>query len=321
MKTEKKFLALVFLAAGILFSQNNFAWAQDDAHGFSITPFFQEINVSKDQNKAPFSVEVKNNTAASMVFRVSVLDFGALDETGGVAFLGQSDNLKYGLASWISLQNDTLVINPGETQILKGDVENKDSLSPGGHYGAIFLKIEDNEKATDEKQSIALDPSFASLLFVRKTGGEIFGLDLKNKDYSRSIFILPDFVGLRFQNPGNVHVTPRGVVGITDPLGRTIQKGIINEQSGLVLPETFRLFTIKMLNLTKAFIPGRYALAVSYRYDGRDDFTLDNNSFIFIPPIFILSILVLIVFGIFIYFYKKEKFNLFKNGYFKKRKE
>ena len=307
MKTKNKFLLFIFLVVGILFLRNNYALAQNDAHGFSITPFFQEINISKDQNEVPFSIEVRNNTDTAIVLRVSVLDFGTLDESGGVAFLGQSDNLKYGLASWISLQNDTLVINPGETQNLKGNIENKDSLSPGGHYGAIYFKTEDNEKITDEKQNIAFDSSFASLLFVRKIGGEIFELNLNSKEYDSSVFNMPNSVKLRFQNSGNVHIAPRGIVEIADPFGRIVQKGIINEQSGIVLPETFRLFTIKMMDLTEAFVPGRYKLSIEYRYDGKDDFTKDISSFFFVPPIFILSILVLTAIGIAAYFRKKRK--------------
>ena len=102
--------------------------AQEDKKGFSIAPFFQEVTLENSQEKAKFNLEVSNMTDAPAVFFLSALDFGALDESGGVAFLGATNDLekKYGLASWISLEKDTLAINPGEKQIVPVTIENKE---------------------------------------------------------------------------------------------------------------------------------------------------------------------------------------------------
>jgi len=296
MRYEKKFYIFWVLFFSLtLFAPHNSTQAQEKQPGFSISPFFQEINVQKDQASAPFSIEVKNTTDNPAVFRVSVLDFGTLDESGGVAFLGSADNLKYSLASWISLSSDALVLKPGETQAIKGTIENRESLSPGGHYGAIFFKIEDaDNNVTDNKQSpVTFDPSFASLLFVRKVGGETYGLNLNNKDFAKSIFTLPGWIKLRFQNTGNVHVIPRGTVEISDPWGRQVLKSIINNESSIILPETFRVFPGTFRQIVPVFVPGRYTLIVNYRYDGKNDFVSERVNFFLIPPIFMLVLIVL----------------------------
>lgn len=276
---------------------SNPARAQDASPGFSINPFFQNISIQTGQERMPFSVKIKNTTSSSAVFRVTVLDFGTLDESGGVAFLGSSDNLKYGLASWVSLPNDTLVLASGEEQIVNGTIENKESLSPGGHYGAVFFKIEDNSGnvADDKKDKIAFNPSLASLLFVRKTGGEIYSFNLNSFDFAKNIFSLPDQIKLRFRNTGNVHIIPRGTAEIIDPLGRQISKSIINGESGMILPETFRVFPAKFMSLAPVFIPGRYTMLIAYRYDGKEDFASERSSFFLIPPMFILSLILLVV--------------------------
>ncbi|MDR3583242.1 MAG: hypothetical protein P4L62_02700 [Candidatus Pacebacteria bacterium] len=272
------------------------ARAQAAPSGFSITPFYQSIDLKKDQASAPFTINVKNTTAAPAVFRVSVLDFGTLDESGGVAFLGASDNLKYGLASWVNLSNDTLVLAPGEERQVDGTIENRESLSPGGHYGAVFFKIDDNGGNTADSQSdsIAFDPSLASLLFVRKTGGETYGLNLDSFEASKNIFTLPDQIRLRFQNTGNVHVVPRGTVEIFDPTGRMVAKSIINSESGIILPETFRLFPSKFMPISFAYLPGRYTMAIDYRYDGQDNFTTRKTIFFFVPLNFV-GLVVLVI--------------------------
>lgn len=309
MKKVSFYFCLLFFSL-LFFRQINPAEAQDAQPGFSINPFYQSIDIQRDQQSVPFSVKLKNTTSVPAVFRVTILDFGTLDESGGVAFLGASDNLKYGLASWVKLPNDTLVLAPGEEQTVSGTIENRESLSPGGHYGAVFFKIEDNSgnMADGQKDAIAFNPSMASLLFVRKIGGEIYALNLDSFDFARNIFIQPDKLSLRFQNPGNVHIVPRGTAEVFDPLGRLIAKSIVNSDSGIILPETFRMFSAKFMSIAPAFIPGRYTMLINYRYDGKADFAPEHKSFFFIPPYFILAVLFLIGIVIFgRYYYSREK--------------
>ncbi|MCX6761280.1 MAG: hypothetical protein NTY33_00325 [Candidatus Moranbacteria bacterium] len=310
MKKASFYFCLLFFLSLAFLSQRNSARAQDAQPGFLIDPFFQSVDVQKGQTSAQFSVKVKNTTISPAVFRVSVLDFGTLNESGGVAFLGASDNLKYGLASWVSLPNDTLVLAPGEEQTIRGTIENRESLAPGGHYGAVFLKVEDNNENVNDnnkKEIVAFDPSLASLLFVRKIGGEIYGLNLKSFDFAKSFFSLPDQIKLRFQNTGNVHIIPYGTAEVLDPFGRQIAKSIINNESGIILPETFRVFSAKFISITPAFIPGHYTLLLNYRYDGKDDFESVRSSFFLIPPNFVILIIFLIALSVATRFFFREK--------------
>ena len=301
------FLVLTFTSSG----KSARAQESSASTGFSITPFYQSIELEKDQAGAPFTINIKNTTATPAVFRISVLDFGTLDESGGVAFLGASDNLKYSLAAWVNLPNDTLVLAPGEEKKVDGTIENRESLSPGGHYGAVFFKIDDNQAnggIEEKKDAVAFNPSMASLLFVRKIGGEIEELKLNSFDFARNIFLLPLQIKLRFQNTGNVHVTPRGTVEIFDPAGRVVAKGIINSESGIILPETFRVFPSKFMSLSSALLPGRYMMLINYRYDGQDNFTTEKEIFFFLPLNFIGLVIILIALLIIMrVIYRKKK--------------
>ncbi len=294
----KKIILFLFFLFAIPAFLANFAAGQEKAGEFSIQPFFQEIILENGAERVEFDLEISNQTGLPAVFRLSVLDFGALDESGGVAFLGAESDLerKYGLASWITLEKDAFVANPGEKQIVKATVENKESLSPGGHYAAILVKLE-NEKNVSEKEqaaNIAFNPSFTSLVFARKVGGEIYGLNLKNIDSGENIFWLPNEVKMRFQNSGNVYLVPRGIVKITDPLGRVVRKGIINEGTSLILPETFRVFPVKLKKKAIAYLPGRYRLSVEYRHDEKSDFAIERKNIDFLPLAVILGCLIII---------------------------
>lgn len=293
-----------------LFLKSQFVFAQENKKGFSITPFFQEVNLEQGQKEAVFFLTVENTTDIPAIFRVSVLDFGALDESGGVAFLGASDpERKYGLASWISLEKDALVLNPGEKQNVRVAVENKESLSPGGHYAAIFLKMENDEKSSGENYSaVAFNPSFASLIFARKIGGEIYGLEFKGQEMQKQFPKNPSGIKLRFQNTGNVHVVPRGIVKITDPFGREVLRGIINPESAIILPETFRVFPVSLKKTALTIFPGAYTLSVEYRFDGKDDFAVQKFKFNFIPISFVTTILIIFsLFAGYVWFRKRKK--------------
>jgi hypothetical protein len=290
---------IYFIIAIILISlggaKESRAESPDKFRGFTISPLFQEIIIDKDQKDSLFTLDVTNTTDAPQVLRISVLDFGTLNETGGVAFLGSSQDFKYSLASWISLEKDAIVLNPGESQRVNGTIENKESLSPGGHYGAVFFKSEDKNISEDNASSVAFDPSFASLLFVRKIGGEIYGLNLKSQDNNAKLLKLPSKINLRFQNTGNVHVSPRGIVSLTDPLGREVRKGIINLDSSIILPEAFRVYPISIKPIANSFLPGIYTLAVYYRFDGKEEFALVKKKMLVIPPLFYFAIIIIFV--------------------------
>jgi len=287
MKNKYKLVCTLFaILSVVFFSKNAIAEDTRKSAGFSMNPFFQEITLNKDQDRAGFVLEISNNTSSPAVFNLSVIDFGAMDESGGVAFLGSSEDLmnKYSLASWVSLQKDAIVLNPGETQSVDIFIENKESLSPGGHYAAILAKLE-NESAdsAENKLEIALQPSFASLIFARKVGGEIQSLALKDVERDNTMISLAEKIQLRFQNTGNVHIAPRGTVKIIDPLGREISNGVINNESALILPETFRIYNVLLKKTALAIIPGKYRISIAYRYDGNDDFFIKEEYVDFFP--------------------------------------
>ena len=263
--------------------------------GFSVTPLFQEITLENEPAET-FTVEIENNTVALTTFSVAVLDFGNLDESGGVAFQGADKDLsqKYALASWMRPETDTINLEPGKKEVLTVTIENREDLSPGGHYaGLVFRSTADPGESAGDK-GIAINQVFSVLVFVKKLGGERYGLEYVGNEWEHSLWNLPEKPKLRFQNTGNVHVVPRGVISVTDPFGREIRRGVMNEESGLLLPESYRFFPTLLKSLAPALIPGRYTMTLWYRYDGKDDFTMREEKFDFLPLPAILGSLILI---------------------------
>lgn len=248
--------------------------------GITISPASQEIVVKKDEGEKGGSFMVINNNDVVETFELSTVDMGALDDTGGVAFSGLSQDYqrKYGLAKWVVLSRNLVTIAPKGRETVAFTIKNDDSLSPGGHYGALIVRRA-RDRGGEPKRRIALSPEAASLLFLRKVGGEVYGLALTRISSNDNLWHLPSEVNLPFKNEGNTHVVPRGIVRIKTASGEEIAKGIINPESSVILPEHTRNFTVTLRSQTRVIWPGKYHVEVAYRYDGREHFSYQGTTF------------------------------------------
>lgn len=258
--------------AGILLAWSPAAQAAP-GRGFTISPAFQEIDIKADQPRAQYSLTLSNQAGADQNFRLSVVDFGSLDEQGGVAFLGQpADELehRYGLASWMTLEKTAVFVPAGSKIELAVTVDNRASLAAGGHYGAVLATAvtDTGEPAVDPR--VGVKQVLSSLVLVTKDGGVEHQLKLVSQVHNGSHWRLPSSIEHRFQNTGNVHLVPRGVTEVKSPTGKVVLRGALNEQSGEILPESFRRYKTPLTKLTAAWMPGRYKVVTTYRYDGTD---------------------------------------------------
>ncbi len=278
------FVMLAIPAAG---SSVVAAAARKGPGGITLSPALSEIVLTPGQTEASFDFTVRNNTNKPYEFALSIVDFGSLDESGGVLFVGRADKTieyKYGLSNWATFQQDRIVVEPRGTAKIPVTITNRESLSPGGHYGAVL--VTPTESGEDTK--VQINQVASSLIFLKKQGGERYGLGLHSYSLKRRFAEVPGQADLRFQNTGNVHAVPRGVITLTDPLGRVVKKGYINAQSAMVLPESFRQMRVPLESLVSSFIPGTYRATISYRYDGEEVAQTKEFSFFYINGWYVL---------------------------------
>lgn len=267
MKLRVVIAALVFAAV---------AWSPvyaeaSNTRGIGLSPGMQELELRAGDESVGFSVTVTNLTEDTVSLRLSLLDFGALDETGGVAFLGRSsqDAGNYGLRQWMRLDKDRFALEPGQSEEVRATITNQDTLSPGGHYGAVVVSVAGS--GTSGGESVAVQPAASTLVLLKKIGGEIESLELESINTNKSLLRLPKSAELKFKNSGNIHLVPRGTIELFGPTGKKISRSAINETSAYVLPDSARLFKQDLPGVSQPWLPGKYRLAVSWRYDGNDE--------------------------------------------------
>jgi hypothetical protein len=244
-------------------------WAATQTKGgISISPFLQDVSIAPSDGAKSFELQLTNHTSSLQEIKLSARDFGSLNDTGGILLEGTKKyTQKYGLASWLVLAADTVVLQPGESRSVTVTIDNRSSLQPGGHYGAVAAAVTSLDESPDNH--VAINQQLLSLLLVNKVGGEKYDLKLVGLEQNGNWLHLPSTIKLRFQNPGNVHVIPRGEVKLKSPSGKVVARGVINSESAFVLPETFRELYVPLAKVNDSLpFPGLYRLEVDYRYEG-----------------------------------------------------
>ena len=283
--------------------------AADAGQKVTITPFLQTVTLPAEEATKSFAVTLTNNAASAQDFTLTTVDFGSLDETGGLVYAGADASKlvkKYGLASWVRLSAERLRIEPGKSQEITATIINDVDLTPGGHYGAIIAEVGSTKDIQDN--TIEIKQKISSLIFATKTGGESYKLSLQDFTHNGTLFKLPSRAVLNFYNSGNVHVIPRGSVQVKNAAGEVLLKGVINESSSYVLPETSRQITAELRKTdSRIVLPGKYHVEAVFRYDGYEGFSAKEKTFLYISWA-VVAVLALIVCSIvFIYRFKRSK--------------
>lgn len=255
--------------------------------GFVVSPAYQNVSIGQSQEQAHYEVTLTNSTGTDQAFKLSTVDFGSLNDSGGVAFLGSSTSSfakKYGLSNWMKLDADTVTVPAGKDVQIGVSVLNSDTLTSGGHYGAILATAQTAPNGPAMQPRVGVFEVLSSLLLLIKQGGAPPSLIATSQSANGGWWNMPSTVTDRFQNQGNVHVTPRGVIEVTDPLGRVVERGSINVDSGIILPQMYRKYTTSLYTMAKPRIPGHYLVKLTYRFDGTTDTKVFTSSFWYFGP-------------------------------------
>lgn len=247
------------------------------AGGLTLSPPLKDITLGPGLLETTTEVALTNNTAQAVQTQLKLVDLKALGDFGGTSLDKAGLPDAYNLANWMSLPGgDRVTIPANQTVRIKVMITNRSDLAPGGHYGAVVVTA---DSVATPKSNVSISQQLVSLVFVKKLGGEKYGLRLKEMLVDQVRGSMPQSVRLNFASTGNVHVTPRGYIEVTDPKGKLVAKGIINSDSSLVLPGVSRQLTTAMQPVNNSSATGQYKITAHYRYDGEEDFQVQSVYF------------------------------------------
>lgn len=297
MKILNQSLFFVLASCFLLLTSAPSAQAQVQ-QGIAVTPSIIHLDLATDAPE--YSLTYLNTTKTDINLLLSVSDFSELEDAYRVNFLDTKDaqNYKYSLSSWISFENKNIQLAPGEKKSIKIFID-KQRITKGGHYASILAEIIQPER---DKQ-VNVKAVLSSLLFVRaSTGLEIEDGKIATFTPIRDGLEYPDSYLLRFENKGNVHVVPYGLIEVYDSFGNLISKGILNEGSLDALPESIRRYDTKVKSNKKVLLPGFYTAKISMHFGNTDKKLsasikfFSQGSFDFIKIGFGAAVLLILIF-------------------------
>ncbi len=262
------------------------------SENISLSPAYQEVDLAEKEPEKKISFTLSNNTSHSSQFELMPVNFAPNDPNGGLKFFeAKEQSYLFSLASYLQFESTNFVLEAHEKKEIPIIIENRQDLSPGGHYAALIVKQIPGEGETK------ISPAISALIFLKKIGGERYNLSLKDISFPPSLFTFsyPKDVRVTFQNEGNIHLIPYGRSEVRDMFGRLLYIGVLNENSFFVLPDSRRYIYLTQREVS-------FSLPISFNtftFSGTDSLKKVTysykNTFIYINPVFASVVLILAI--------------------------
>lgn len=217
------------------------------ASAITVSPVLFDESMDPGQNKQGI-IRVQNDTNQTQTYYASTQNFIGKGEEGQQEFLAEEQET--GLASWIRLERDSVMLEPGKSQEIKWTLSVPQKAEPGGHYAAVFFAMQPKD---DKGSSVGIGGRTGILFLVNVSGNiresaqvESFRLmdssDTNKAEETSLINNLPAYFEVRVKNTGSVHLRPEGEITIKNMFGNEVGKVQANPSNGRVLPDGIRKY-------------------------------------------------------------------------------
>jgi hypothetical protein len=312
----KKVLLLFFAVS--FFSFSPAVLAQGDSLALSVTPPLVNINLTPGQEIA-LDVTVVNNNDRPLKVYIEAVDFR--DRGNGVElFRDQAISEDPGvvnmyLSRWITLSKDEVEVGPYRAEKVPFVISVPQGANPGGHYAALLIGPGAPDKKGDGAV-VKVTSKISSLILARVEGKVDERGMIREFSPIKSLSSKAD-VGfkVRFENLGNIHLRPQGVIKVYDMFGK--QKGgdvefNYKKDYGNVLPGGDREWENIAWHDDDFFLFNRYKAELSMSFGEEAKQTDNRYAFFWVidwkwlfSVIVILAIFIISLF-LFVKFYVKQ---------------
>lgn len=275
--------AIIAALIAILFAAPKATALVSTPSGLGISPAIQQLLLPEGHDSLSFTAQVTNDSRQPLSVGVRVDDFTALNTSGAPLFLNNTTRLAmpHGLAHWMAPGATSLNLEPGQSVTIPIYVTQATTLAPGGHYGAVIFDVLP-AAANSSTNHIGTNTSVSMLVFLTTENAGTQKLQLAPPQIDQIMTTLPNSLDVTFTNTGNTQTTPRGTVQIVSG-DSVVARGIINTDSGQVLPATKRLYQVSLADMQRIVWPGMYTIRVSYRPDSQQASQIYKRQFIYLP--------------------------------------
>jgi hypothetical protein len=203
---------------------------------------------------------VTNRTGRDIEFRIEIEDFtGSRNPEQTTVLLG-NERGPYSLKDYLKVERTEFVLSHGERARIPVEVRIPHDAEPGGRYGTVLLSAQPPKTSSSDNSNVAkggakIITRLGTLFFVRISGEVNEAGQLRAfRTLGKRLFASgPIRFEVLYENNGNVHLNPYGIVEVTNILGNKV--GEIKVDPWFAMPNSLRFREVRW---DKSFLFGRY---------------------------------------------------------------
>ncbi len=280
---------------------------------FLFVPFFtfastlgiavDQMNIAFDMNEEEtqkFVVEVINISDESQTVAIGAMDY-VIEDNNELHLSDESDAVS-GIKDWISVQDEKIVLGPGQASEIVFTVKTPENAQIGSHRGAAIFRA-----VPDEEDTLKVQGQIGVHVLINVKGDTHAGGRVNSFDIPILALEPIDYV-TEFENTGNIHYVPYGEVGIRNIF--TGHRESYKYDKHFVFPG--KKFAFSVINEAPSLFGFYKAQAMFVDGEGVPRSKTDYTMGYFFPLIFIgvIGVIVLIVWKLF----KKKRRNVSLNS-------
>ncbi len=260
---------------------------------FSVSPAKIELDVMPGET-ATREITIQNRTGATQEYSLSVEDMAGTNGGAETVHFFGNENGPNSLRNLVTLPEGAIMLASGsEVRVpvtIKIPAPGVAGDEPGGRYGSVFITA---TPASTNASGAGVASRIGVLVFVR-VPGEVKEEGVLKKFGTlggKKVFAKGDVaMTLLFENSGNVHVNPYGIVTITNMFGREV--AVLPLDPWFALPNSLRTRDV-IWNTGNAF--GIFTATASVNRGYQDIVDTAAVTLVVISPLALLIVVVALI--------------------------
>lgn len=229
------FLLLIGLATLVPLSTSN-AQTDGDTVGLAISPAIVEVGAQPGSTQETI-ITLTNNSDRAIPLKADSTSLIPIDNE-----IDQSRRAEFDASSWVKINQENILLEPGEATPIKVSIEVPKEANPGGHYAQVGFRVLE-QASFNQAANAEIIPEISAALFISTPGDVIEKAEFNTSNIISKYVSKNSERKLEFtmSNFGNTHILPAPKVVITKN-NQVVKE--LHMQPQLVLPNTYKKFSV-----------------------------------------------------------------------------
>ena len=241
---SRNFAAFALLLVVSCFFFLSSASAQTADAGLRLITSPLPINLVTEPGKTiTTELKVKNGGTQKETLKIDLMKFKAYEDSGKPQLMEREATDEF--LNWVTFSEPTFTLAPDEWKTITATFHVPSTASFGYYYAIVFSRVGNTENL-DPKQTSLVGGTAVLVLLEARVPDAKREITVANFSVDKKFYeFLPTTFSVTLKNTGNVHISPRGNIFISQGSKSDIATLDVNTEKGNILPNSSRIFDTK----------------------------------------------------------------------------